>query len=168
MSETVGTIRLGMASADVVKAYFDESMEGDGTAVDRYFAQDAVYVSIAVSDPELDEIMPWVGVHHGREGVSEILELLSRNLTVLGFTQEVAFSSGPNAALFGTFRYQVKATGKVVASEWAAHAVVREGLIRRLHFYENSYALASGFRSSGTWEIRNHQGARSVPPDEPY
>lgn len=153
--------------AEVLVAYFEETMQGDLTAVDRYFAEDPQYVLIAPANDELAEILPWVGARSDRDGIKRAYGMLLSECDVIGATQDVLFDAGEHVVVCGTFEYRARATGRVVSSDWAVHATVRAGLIRTFHFYEDSYALASAFRADGAWEIKNGQGERTVPRARP-
>jgi uncharacterized protein len=131
--------------------------------VKRYFDPAAEYIPNVAHSDELKAIVAWFGVHHGIEGVEEVYSLILVNINVLGFEPHVSFDEGENAAMFGWFRYRAKSTGKVVESDWAIQAVVRNGRIIRFHFYEDDYTLATAFRHGGSWEVENHIGRHQVP-----
>lgn len=156
MTESTGGV-------EVLKAYFAETMQGDLTAIDRYFVDDPQYVLIAPSNPELAAILPCVGAQSSREGIKRAYGMLLSELNVIGATEDVVFDAGEHVVVCGTFTYEAKPTGRTVNSDWAVHATVRDGLIQTFHFYEDSYAVASAFRMDGSWEIKNGQGEGTVP-----
>jgi ketosteroid isomerase-like protein len=150
-------------SGEIVRGYLNDVQEGDPGAVDRYFAEDVTYITITTHTDELKPIMPWFGVHNGRDGVKELNALLLANLEVVEFELTLAFGFEEHAAAFGRWCYRSKTTSKVVESDWAVRATVRDGLITYYHFFESDYTLGTAFRKSGSWQIENHLGSRQVP-----
>ncbi|MEA2149083.1 MAG: uncharacterized protein QOD69_913 [Solirubrobacteraceae bacterium] len=150
-------------SSEIVRGYLNDVKEGDPGAVDRYFAEDVTYITITSHPDELKPIMPWFGVHQGRDGVKELNALLLANLEMMEFELTLAFGFHEHAAAFGRWRYRSKTTSKEVASDWAVRATVCDGLITYYHFFESDYTLATAFRRSGSWQIENHLGSRQVP-----
>lgn len=138
-------------------------MAGDLAAVDRYFAEEPDYLMIGPSDSELAAILPWVGAQSDREGIKQAYGKLLTELEVLNASQEVVFDSDEQVAMRGTFTYRARSTDAVVDSNWTVHATVRDGRVHVFRYYEDSYAVASAFRVSGQWEVRNGDGTSTVP-----
>lgn len=138
-------MRESASPSEVLQAYFAETMQGDLTAVDRYFTEQPDYVLISPTNPELASILPWVGAQPDRESIKSAYGKLLSELAVVGSTPGATFEAGENVFVSGSFRYEARATGKVVESDWAVHATVRDGRIHSFHFYEDSHAVASAF-----------------------
>ena len=152
------------AAGEAVRGFMDDALvKGDPQAVERYFADDVEYVPISRDNPELTNILPWIGLKHGLDGVKSVFGRILENVDVLDYKTDVSFGEDENAAAFGTFKYRSKKTGRTVDSDWAIHAAMRDGKFVYFHFYEDSYALASAFRHTGGWDVENHLGRGTVP-----
>ena len=152
-------------ASEVLGAYFQETMSGDLTAVDRYFAEEPDYVMICRTNSELAAILPWVGAQTDREGIKQAYGRLLAELEVLDASQEVVFDSPRQVAIEGRFTYRARSTGAVVDSDWSVFATVGAGGIEVFRYYEDSYAVASAFRVSGQWAVENRDGTATVPSE---
>lgn len=132
-----------MGAAQVLQRYFAETMAGDLSAVDRYFAEAPDYVLVAEHNDALRETLPWVGRQTDRAGIKAAYGALLAELEVLDATQDAVVEDGERVAAFGTFRYRARSTGRVIDTGWSAHAAVRDDTIVSLRFYEDSHAVAT-------------------------
>jgi delta 1-pyrroline-5-carboxylate dehydrogenase len=75
------------------------------------------------------------------------------------FNVTTMFAAEENVAVFGDFRYQSKALGKVVSSPFSILIKVVDGKVTYLQFLEDSYATAASFRKDGSWTVQTEPGA---------
>jgi ketosteroid isomerase-like protein len=145
VSDNVGTVAdfLNNTGADKVEA-----------AAKRLVAPDATYISLNFDNPELKQIIPWVGTQKGPEAYSNAIMRVQQFGTLEDFKVLDIFGEGENVAVFGQFTYRAKATGIVVTSPLAIRAKVRDGKIVFFQFMEDSYGTASAFRVSGKWTVK--------------
>lgn len=132
-----------MSAACVLQSYFAETMGGDLSAVDRYFSEAPDYVLVAEHNRTLSEVLPWVGRQTDREGIKWAYAALLAELEVLEATQDFVVESGEQVAVFGTFRYRARSTGRVADTAWSIHAAVHDGAIVSYRFHEDSHAVAA-------------------------
>lgn len=132
-----------MSAAHVLQSYFAETMGGDLSAVDRCFAETPDYVLVAEHNSALREILPWVGRQTDRKGIKAAYAALLAELEVLDATQDAVVEAGEHVAVFGTFRYRARSTGRIVDTPWSTHAAVRDGAIVSYRFHEDSHAVAA-------------------------
>ena len=98
----------------------------------RLVAQDAPYVSLNFSNPELKKIMPWTGTDKGPRAYSGTFLRVANYWTIEDFTVTDKFASGEDVAVFGRFTYRSVATGHAITSPFSIHAKVHTAA-RLLH-----------------------------------
>lgn len=162
------------SNEDLIADYLDAVTRKDGSAVDRCFGPDVEYVvnGSPIPDPagglppissECLAALPWLGVHQGRRGVENFLTHMHRNLEVVAFGPREVISDGERAAAFGWFRLHSFTTGATRDIAYSIRFELREGLITRYHFLENTFDVAMAFRVSGSWLLRVDSRERRVP-----
>ena len=162
------------SGAELIAAYLDAVVRRDATAVDRCFHPDVEYMvnGTPSGDPEgvlppisaeCRSALPWLGLYRGREALKGFLEHMHRNLEVVAFGPREVISEGGKAAAFGWFRLRALATERTVDVSYSILFEVRNGLIIRYHFLENTFDVAGAFRSEGSWVIDTDGNKRRVP-----
>jgi uncharacterized protein len=135
---------------------------GNPEVVQSLVATDAVYVSLNPDNPELQQILPWAGIHHGPASFSEALGMMFTWWENELFEPIDIVGDDERAAVFGTFRYRSRTLGKVVTSPFAILVRVSNGLITYLQFMEDTYATAVSFRSAGSWTVHGNPSGQPV------
>ena len=131
-------------------------------AANRLVAQDATYVSLNFSNPELKKIMPWTGTDKGPRAYSDTFLRVANYWTIEDFTVTDKFASGEDVAVFGRFTYRSVATGHAITSPFSIHAKVHDDKIVYFQFMEDTYATASSFRQTGSWVVKTTIAAKPV------
>jgi hypothetical protein len=126
---------------------------GNPEVVQSLVATDAVYVSLNQDNPELKQILPWAGTHHGPSSFTDALGTMFTWWANEQFDPTDIVGDDDRAAVFGTFRYRSHTLDKVVTSPFAILIRVADGLITYLQFMEDTYATAASFRSAGSWTV---------------
>jgi len=72
-------------------------------------------------------------------------------------------SQGDQAATFGWFRLRSLSTGRFADIGYAIYVEMRDGLIVKYHFVENTFDVARAFRVSGAWKVHTDGAEREVP-----
>jgi ketosteroid isomerase-like protein len=161
-------------SPELIGAYLDAVIRRDASAIDRYFHPDVEYMvngtpsrdSTGVLPPvsaECHTALPWLGIYHGREALKAFFEHLHRNLQVTTFGPREIISDGNKAAAFGWFRLHALPTGRTADISYSILFELRDGLIVRYHFLENTLDVANAFRAGGTWLIDTDGRRRGIP-----
>ena len=135
---------------------------GNPAVVQRLVATDAVYVSLNQDNPELKQILPWAGTHHGPSSFTDALGMMFTWWANELFEPTDIVGDDDRAAVFGTFRYRSHTLDKVVTSPFAILVRVSDGLITYLQFMEDTYATAANFRSAGSWTVHGDPAGRPV------
>lgn len=115
-------------SADAVLAFF--TPDGEIVAV-RETAEDG---------------HPLYGAHRGPEAIRRLLAAFGETFEPEGFEIDDVVETDERAWASGRFRYRVRATGRIFAGAWALKLELRDGLVRRYRFFEDSEALALALR----------------------
>jgi ketosteroid isomerase-like protein len=165
------------SSSELIAAYLDAVMRKDASVVERFFAPDVEYMvnGSAMLDPEgvlppisaeCQAALPWLGLHLGRGAVKEFLAHMHRNLEVTAFGPREVISEGNKAAAFGWFRLHALPTGRTLDISYSIRFELRDSLITKYHFLENTFDVAAAFRSGGEWLLET-DGAKHRVPSKP-
>lgn len=161
------------SGSEVLAAYLTAITQKDLSAIDRLFHQDVEYVvngatsghpkdSLPIISAQCRDALPWLGVYRGRAAVKVFLRHMHRNLEVTAFGTRMVISEGNTAAAFGWFRLHALPTGRTVDIPYSIMLEVRDGLIARYHFLENTFDVALAFSCGGEWLIDTDGRKRSV------
>jgi ketosteroid isomerase-like protein len=172
----VGRELTGVARSneDLIADYLDAVVRKDGSAVNRYFDPHVEYVVNGgpIADPagglppissECLAALPWLGLHRGRRAVETFLTHMHRNLEVVAFGPREVISDGDRAAAFGWFRLHSLTTGATRDIAYSIRFELRDGLITRYHFLENTFDVAMTFRVAGSLLLNVDSQDRRVP-----
>jgi ketosteroid isomerase-like protein len=168
------------SSAELIASYLGAVIRKDASAVDRYFDPDVEYMvnGTLVPDPagalppisaECNAALPWLGFYRGREALKGFLAHMHHNLEVTAFGPREVISEGQKAAAFGWFRLRALSTGRTADISYSILVEIRDGLIVKYHFLENTFDVAAAFRVGGWWLINTDGATHHVPsiPEAP-
>jgi ketosteroid isomerase-like protein len=88
------------------------------------------------------ESVPWAGHRTGRAGVASFVAQLRELTEPLAFHVERLVVEEDTVVAIGQLATRVIATERVIESAFAAHVVVRDGLIETYRFFEDTWAVA--------------------------
>jgi ketosteroid isomerase-like protein len=162
------------SNSEIIAAYLDAVMRKDASVIDRFFAQDVEYMVNGTPAPDQAGVLPpisadchaalpWLGLHRGREAVKEFLAHMHRNLEVTAFGPREVISEGNKAATFGWFRLHALSTRRTVDISYSIRFELRDGLIVKYHFLENTFDVATAFHSGGEWLLETDGTKHRVP-----
>ena len=166
------------SNAELIAAYLDAVMRKDAIAVDRFFAPDVEYMvnGTLLRDPagvlppvsaDCHHALPWLGLHSGKKAVTDFLAHMHRNLEVTGFGPREVISEGNRAAAFGWFRLHALSTDHAADIAYSIRFELRDGLIVKYHFLENTFDVARAFRTGGHWVLEIDGVKRHIPARTP-
>lgn len=143
------------APKDVVLAFLlNSSKELVTNVTNQLVAEDADYVSLNFSNPELKQIEPWCGSYKGREVFIYTFSNVGTYWNVDDFQVTDMISEGELVAVFGQFTYTSVYAKTTFTSPFSIKAIVKDGLITYFQFMEDTYASAASFRAEGSWTIQ--------------
>jgi ketosteroid isomerase-like protein len=164
------------SNAELIAAYLDAVMRKEPSVVERFFDPDVEYMVNGTPSPDpagvLPQIsanchaaLPWLGIHCGRKAVKDFLAHMHCNLEVTGFGPRKVISEENKTAAFGWFRLHALSTGRTADISYSIRFELRDGLIVKYHFLENTFDVATAFRSDGAW-LMDTDGAKHTVPSQ--
>ena len=162
------------SNSEIIAAYLDAVLRKDASVIDRFFAPEVEYIVNGTSAPDRAGVLPpisadchaalpWLGLHRGREAVKEFLAHMHRNLEVIAFGPREVISEGNKGAAFGWFRLHALSTGRTVDISYSIRFELRDGLIVKYHFLENTFDVATAFHAGGEWLLETDGALHRVP-----
>jgi ketosteroid isomerase-like protein len=162
------------SNSELIAAYLDAIIRKDTSVIDRYFDSSVEYMVNGTSAPdpggtlppisaECHSALPWLGIYHGREALKGFLGHMHRNLEVTAFGPREVISQGDKGAAFGSFRLHALSTGRTVDISYSIFFELRNGLIVKYHFLENTFDVAVAFRAGGSWLMDTDGAKHKVP-----
>lgn len=143
------------APKDVVQAFLlNTAKESVAYAAEKLIAENADYVSLNFSNPELKKIEPWAGSSQGRDVYIYTFSNVGTYWNIDDFQVTDMISENETVAVFGQFTYTSVHAQNTFTSPFAIKAVVKDGLITYFQFMEDTYASAASFRVGGEWIIQ--------------
>ena len=100
---------------------------------------DVTYVSLNEDNPELKRYLPWAGTNKGPESIVRAFEGIGRAWETKAFEVREVMEQGDNAAMFGSFTYRGRESGKEITSPFSLLAKVRDGKIYYVQFLEDTF-----------------------------
>ena len=93
----------------------------------------------------LPDVIPFGGVFEGHEGCARYLTRLLEAIEMEGFAIDETITEGDRVVLIGRETSRVKKTGGRYTMGWVHVVQLREGLVTRVHEYNDTAAMAAAF-----------------------
>lgn len=122
-------------NVDVVRKGYDAFGRGDMETLLSLFDENIEWVS--PGPPEL----PTAGRRTGRQQVAEFFSKVNEVFEIQRFEPKTFVAQGDRVVVLGEDTSRIKATGKVVDSEWAHVFVIRGGRVASFHEYGDTAAV---------------------------
>ena len=103
---------------------------------------DVTYVSLSENNPELKRYLPWAGTNKGPDSIVKTFEGISRTWETIAFEVREVLEEGESVAMFGSFTYRGRASGKDITSPFSLLAHVRDGRISYIQFLEDTFGTS--------------------------
>lgn len=126
----------------LVQRGYDAFGRGDIPALLELLAEDVQWET--PGPPEL----PTAGSRRGRQQVSEFFETINSLYDLQGFEAQAFVAEGDRVVVLGTETARVKATGKVLNTNWAHAFTVRDGQIVAFQEYLDTAAVMAELRAT--------------------
>jgi uncharacterized protein len=127
---------------DVVQELLRRMAQGDPDRTAELFAEP---VDWQLAWPaEGHPAVPWIRARSSRADVAEHFRSLADHHVgeLNGTSVDRILVDGAHAVVLGTIVQTVRANGRAYTSPFALHVTVEEGLLTRLHIYEDSLTVA--------------------------
>jgi ketosteroid isomerase-like protein len=103
---------------------------------------DVTYVSLSEDNPELKRYMTWTGTHKGPEALVEVFQGVGRAWETKAFTVREVLEQDDKVAMFGSFTYRGRESGKEVTSLFSLLAKVKDGRVHYMQFMEDTFGTS--------------------------
>jgi len=123
-----------------VKDFFAAFGKGDFNAIINTFHDHCSITGVRNAARSGSQIY---GSYRGKEGAKEFISNLGNAFNTKAFTVDNIVGEGDIAFANGSFTHEVKATGKLYASDWSLMCVIKENKILEYHFYEDSASFVA-------------------------
>lgn len=127
---------------EIARTFLDGIAAGrDPVEIAAPFAED---LSFEVQGDE--GAMPWVGHKVGRQAMVDFMRDLRELTEPLAFDVEDILASEARAVIVGSLRTRIKATGKIVSTQFALVLTITNGVVSRFQMLEDSFNVARAAR----------------------
>jgi uncharacterized protein len=103
---------------------------------------DVTFVSLNEDNPGLKRYLPWTGTQKGPESIVEVFGAVRRAWETKAFEVREVLEQGDKAAMFGSFTYRGRESGKEIRSPFSILAKLKDGKVHYLQFLEDTFGTS--------------------------
>jgi ketosteroid isomerase-like protein len=103
---------------------------------------DVTYVSLSESNPELKAYLPWTGINKGPASIVRAFEGIGGAWETKAFEVRDVLEQDDKVAMFGSFTYQGRTSGKEITSPFSLLAKLKDGKISYVQFLEDTFGTS--------------------------
>src|SRR5579864_1103801 len=127
-------------NVEIVQACFAAFQRGDIPAILNMCDDHVEWIE--AGDPKS---IPFAGRGNGKSSAAEFFRIIGETSEMLKFEPQQYVAAGERVVALGFWDLRVKATGKVVHSDWAVDFTVRNGKVTRWQAYYDTSATQAAF-----------------------
>ena len=94
-----------------------------------------------------DGVLPWIGRKTGRQAVADFVRDIRTLTESVSFEVEDILASDDRAAIIGALQTRIKATGKMIATQFAIILTITGDVVTRYQMLEDSFDVSKAARS---------------------
>jgi ketosteroid isomerase-like protein len=94
-----------------------------------------------------DGVLPWIGRKTGRQAVADFVRDVRTLTEPLAFDVEDILASEARAAIVGALETRIKATGRIIATQFAIVLTITGDVVTRFQMLEDSLDVSKAARS---------------------
>jgi uncharacterized protein len=94
-----------------------------------------------------DGVLPWIGRKTGRQAIADFIRDVRTLTEPVTFDVEEILASDGRAAIIGALQTRIKATGKIVATQFAIILTITGDVVTRFQMLEDSFDVARAARA---------------------
>jgi uncharacterized protein len=94
-----------------------------------------------------DGVLPWIGRKTGRQAVAEFIRDIRALTEPVTFDVEDILASDRRAAIIGVLQTRIKATGKIIATQFAIILTITGDVVTRFQMLEDSFDVSRAART---------------------
>lgn len=103
---------------------------------------DVTYVSLSENNPELKRYLPWAGTNKGPESIVKAFEGIGGAWETKAFDVREVLEAPDKVAMFGSFTYRGRQSGKDITSPFSLLAKIKDGKIYYVQFLEDTFGTS--------------------------
>jgi ketosteroid isomerase-like protein len=94
-----------------------------------------------------DGVLPWIGRKTGRQAVADFIRDIRALTEPITFVVEDILASDSRAAIIGALETRIKATGNIIATQFAIILTIKGDLVTRYQMLEDSFDVSKAART---------------------
>jgi ketosteroid isomerase-like protein len=94
-----------------------------------------------------DGVLPWIGRKTGRQAVADFIRDIRMLTEPITFVVEDILASDSRAAIIGALQTRIKATGNVIATQFAIILTIKGDVVTRYQMLEDSFDVSKAARN---------------------
>lgn len=110
--------------------------------VKKVTSPDVIYVSLSENNLELKRYLPWTGTNRGPESIVRAFEGIGGAWETKAFEVREVLENNDKVAMFGSFTYRGRESGKEITSPFSLLAKVKDGKIHYVQFLEDTFGTS--------------------------
>jgi uncharacterized protein len=87
-------------------------------------------------------VLPWIGRRTGRQAIADFIRDIRTLTEPVAFDVEDILTSDSRAAIVGALRTRIKATGKIIATQFAIILTITDDVVTRFQMLEDSFEVS--------------------------
>jgi ketosteroid isomerase-like protein len=103
---------------------------------------DVTYVSLSENNPELKRYLPWTGTNKGPEAIVKAFDGIGGAWETKAFDVREVIEAADKVAMFGSFTYRGRQSGKDITSPFSLLAKIKDGKIYYVQFLEDTFGTS--------------------------
>ena len=103
---------------------------------------DVTYVSLSENNPDLKRYLPWAGTNKGPDSIVKTFEGIGRTWEIKAFEVREVIEQNETVAMFGSFTYRARKSGKEITSPFSILAHVKGGKVSYIQFLEDTFGTS--------------------------
>jgi ketosteroid isomerase-like protein len=94
-----------------------------------------------------DGVLPWIGRKTGRQAVADFIRDIRMLTEPITFVVQDILASDSRAAIIGALQTRIKATGNVIATQFAIILTIKGDVVTRYQMLEDSFDVSKAARN---------------------
>ena len=94
-----------------------------------------------------DGVLPWIGRKTGRQAIADFVRDIRTLTESVSFEVEDILASDNRAAIIGALQTRIKATGKMIATQFAIILTITGDVVTRYQMLEDSFDVSKAART---------------------
>jgi len=94
-----------------------------------------------------DGVLPWIGRKTGRQAVADFVRDIRALTESVSFEVEDILASESRAAIIGALQTRIKATGKIIKTQFAIVLTITGDVVTRYQMLEDSFDVSKAART---------------------